>query len=300
MNDATEVAAWQPLPPPAIENELVRDMPAELYFSIESLSQSGAKVLRQSPMHYLFERTHRKPPSDAMLFGTSVHDGVLEPDTYGARVAAVPDDAPKRPTSAQLNAKKPSPETVAAIAYWQELDAASAGKIVLSAKDYARSRACIEAVRSHPSARRLLDGGDVELSLFWQDRQYGVPCKARWDCANRGGIVDVKTTTDASPEAFGKSIANFEYHAQGAHYISGAEHVLNESPKFFAFIAVESEPPHAVACYYLDSDAILAGQHLMAIALERYAEARATGQWKGYPLTIDRIQLPRWALRFAA
>lgn len=308
MNDVVDIAA---LVPPGAEVTAVwadgkpqfvpgvfPNMPSSHYFAIEAMSQSGAKKIRQSPLHYIFERTHRKAPTASMQFGTSVHDGVLEPDSFGARVCCVPPNAPKRPSVTQLNAKKPSPETIEAITYWQELDASNEGKIVLSADEFARSQACIAAVHAHPGARKLLAGAEVETSLFWIDGRYKVPCKARLDACNHGGIIDLKTTTDASPEEFARTIANFDYHAQGAHYISGVEHALNESPRFYAFITVETEPPHCVACYALPGNAVLAGQRLMSIALERYAEAMATQRWPGYPDTIETITLPRWATAF--
>lgn len=146
----------------------------------------------------------------------------------------------------------------------------------------------------------MLDGAEVEKSLFWMDGQYNVPCKARYDAWQSGIIIDLKTTTDASRDEFARTIANYTYHAQAAMYCSGAEHALDRSPDAFVFIAVESEPPHAVACYQLPNAAILAGMHLVSRAQARYAEVLASGKWTGYPETIEVIELPRYAMRFAA
>jgi hypothetical protein len=90
------------------------------------------------------------------------------------------------------------------------------------------------------------------------------------------------------------------YHVQDAHYRSGGEHVLGETPRFFAFVVVESEEPHAVACYTLPVEAVRVGAGLMDLVLERYAEALAMGKWKGYPQTIDTLPFPRWALKVNA
>lgn len=259
------------------------DMPAAAYHAIEALSASGGKKLRQSPMHYRLMRDTPNEPTPAMEFGTAVHAGVLEPESFAELVTLAP--------SVNRRTKDGKAE-------WQAFAALNVGRIIMAPEDYVRAQACIRAVHAHPAAAKLLDGGERELSLFWEDARYKVPCKCRFDAINHGGGIDLKTTQDASPEGFARSIAAFQYHAQAAHYISGAEHALNESPRFFAFIAVESEPPHAVACYVLPAPAILAGQHLAAIALERYAEALASGKWKGYSDTIDSIQLPGWALKF--
>ncbi len=153
---------------------------------------------------------------------------------------------------------------------------------------------------AHPAARWLLEGSRREVSAFWVDGKYGVPCKARFDLLNHGGIGDVKTCADASPDAFVKSIGSFYYHLQAAFYFNAAEHALEGTPEFFAFIAVESEPPYEVACYQLDSASLLAGARLADIALARYKAAIDSGKWPGYVQTIEKISAPRWALRMAA
>jgi len=261
------------------------DMPASTYHAIEAMSASGAKKMLQSPKHYRLMRDEPGTPSPAMQFGTVVHCGILEPLHMNARVAVAP-DCDKR--------TKAGKET------WSEFLANAGNRIVLTAAELTRAQRCIDAVREHPAAQQLLAGAAVEVSLFWNDGKYHVPCKARFDARNHGGVIDVKTCSDASPEQFARDCARFLYHVQAAHYYSGAEHALNATPEFFALICVESEPPHAVACYELDMPALRAGAHLANIALARYADALAAGAWPGYPDAIQVLHLPRYALRFDA
>ena len=296
----TMIAVGAPLPTSDVPAAIVYDLPAQDYFAAEGLSFHGALKLLKTPAHYRFDVEHPKESTPDQIFGQVVHCGVLEPDRFSADVIAAPTDAPKRPTSVQINAKKPSPETLAAIAFWRDFNAAAEGKIVLPAAEYDRAIRCIQAVRAHPGAARLLAGATTEVSLFWRDAEFGIPCKARIDAMSCGGNIDLKTTNDAGPEGFGIMVARNSWNAQGAHYASGAEHVLNESPRFHALIAVEDEEPHAVAVYVLDVPSLLAGQHLMRIAAERYREARQSGKWKAYPDLIQTLHLPKWALRFDA
>jgi len=270
---------------PAFEPGVFYGMPGAEYYRVRALSASGAKKILKSPLHYLFNIMNPSEPSAVMQFGTVVHCGVLEPDCFGERVALAP-PLDKRTKEGKL--------------LWADFGATNAGKIIMSPDDYERARACIAAVRAHPGAAKLLDGGERELSLFWRDAKHNVPCKCRDDIYSHGGVTDLKTCQDASPEGFGRQIANMGYHIAASHYWSGHEHAMGESPRFFAFIAVEYDPPHAVACYALPSNAILAGAHLMNKALERYAEALAAGEFKGYPDTIETIELPRWATSFPA
>jgi hypothetical protein len=273
-------------------------LPAAAYHAQECMSASGAKKILRSQAHYRLMRTKPNKPTATMEFGTSVHDGALEPHAFASRVLSAPGDAPKRPTSAQLKAKNPSLETLDAIEYWRRFDASSAGKIVLSVDEFARARRCIDAVQSHPAAQHFLAGAVIERSLIWRDKLYDVPCKARLDISNHGGVIDLKTTDDASPEAFSKSIGSYEYHLQAWSNFSGSEHVLNATPEFFAFICVESDEPHCVAVYTLGRDSIMAGSRLWDEALSRYRAALDTGRWLGYPETINEINAPRWKLKY--
>jgi len=277
MNAETPALLVRPL------DGFMPNLPAEVYHAHEAMSASGAKKILRSPAHYRLMRTKPAEPTEAMQFGTVVHCGVLEPDRLSSTVCIAPE------INRRTNAGK---------AEYAAFCAENAGRIVMTREDYDRAMRCVDAVRAHPAAAKLLVGAEVEGSLFWRDARYDVPCKVRYDLRNHGGLADLKTTDDASPETFARTIANYLYHVQAAHYVGGAEHVLNESPRFFAFIAVEKEEPHAVACYVLPGNAILAGAHLMNKALERYQAALAAGEWKGYPDTIEAIQLPRYALRF--
>jgi hypothetical protein len=106
-----------------------------------------------------------------------------------------------------------------AIAFWSAFDRENVGRLVFDAETYTRIVNTVDAVLAHPGARRLLCDGRAEQSLLWHDANNGAPCKARIDfLRNDYGVVDLKTAMDASPDAFGRAIASFEYPAQAAWY----------------------------------------------------------------------------------
>lgn len=142
-------------------------------------------------------------------------------------------------------------------------------------------------------------------------------------------IGDLKTTEDASPEGFAKSIANWRYDVQHAYYIDGTRLALEQGkcnppqegkaelsvywtdpvtgvlcrcrpdfwrgyPKHFAFIAVEKKPPYAVGVYVLDSEGVEIGRAQYQHDLRVYAECVRTGVWPGYGDKIQTISLPGW------
>lgn len=265
---------------------IISNMPAAEYHAIEAVSASGAKKLLRSPAHYKAERTKPREQTPAMAFGTGAHAAILEPDTF---------------ESAVLRAPKFDKRTNAGKAAAAEFEATAAGRLVLADDDFDRCLRVRDAVLAHPGAVQLLAGTEREVSLFWTDGQFGVPCKMRADgigTASHGGIVDLKTCQDASPDAFGRSIATYLYHLQAAFYFQGAEACYGRTPSFFAFIAVESEEPHAVACYVLEPAHLLAGARLADQAMSRYQQAMATGEWPAYSTLIQPARLPSWALRF--
>lgn len=274
------------------------DMPAETYHAIECLSAGGAKKILKTPAHFRLMRDKPNEPTASMVFGTVVHTLVLQPDLADSMVIAVPDDAPKRPTSAQRNAKKPSFEALSAIEFWDGFNERAAGKIILSGEDFDRARRTADAVHAHPAARALLNGALREISLFWEDADTGVPVKCRYDIWNREIGGDLKTCQSAHPDDFAKDIAKFLYHLQGALYWSGAEHRL-ATPDGFVFIAAESDQPHFVAVYELDQPSLLAGGALYREAMKRYAECVKAGAWPAYPDGVTRINVPGWALKSA-
>jgi hypothetical protein len=149
------------------------------------------------------------------------------------------------------------------------------------------------AVKYHPTASELLQG-KKELTILSELQQTKV--KARLDCLIDGIIVDVKTTEDASPEAFSRTIYNYEYHQQAAFYLDAANACGLEVGQFI-FIAVEKKPPYAIGIYQLDADAITEGRALYRKALKAYETAEAFDYWPGYSTLIQAISLPHWVRR---
>lgn len=244
------------------------------YFALEALSASGAKLLRKSPLHYMADRQRKRVPTPAMIFGTVVHTLALEPEREAFVV--------KRLNWASKEGK----------AEREQLEAS--GLPILSEADADRARAIHDALVSDREVCVLLDAADKEQPMVWE--QHGVRCKGKADAFGPGLIVDLKTTLDAGPQEFARSVATFGYHRQAAWYLDGYEATKGERAKDFVFIAVESQPPHAVALYRLDAASIAAGRLEMKRAAAVYRECLATGVWPGYARDVQTLSLPQWAM----
>jgi exodeoxyribonuclease VIII len=206
-----------------------------------------------------------------MKLGSLTHCAVLEPDELSSRYGiCLP-----RNTKA---GKEMEGEMIAA------------GIEAVTAAEMEQAMAMAGSVRSHQAAAALLRDGKAEQSFWWDDIQTGLRCKCRPDWYTGNTIVDLKTTTDASPKGFARSVAQWRYAIQQNHYLAGT------FAERFVFIAVEKAYPYAVGVYELDEAAALYGEAERRNNLQTIADCRAISEWPGYGNTIQSLSLPAWAL----
>ena len=211
------------------------------YHASPYVSKSHLDLIDKSPYHYWDRYINPDriipEPTKAMLLGSAFHTIVLEPHLFERDYIVEPADAPKRPTAVQRNAKKPSNQTLEAIAFWDEFDKKANKKTLVSLEDFERLTIMKQRVNEHPAASTILGmKGICEQSYKWTDKTTGELCKSRPDFHTEDGslIVDLKTTGDASELGFQKSDHNFRYHVQAGWYLRSIEEA-----KQFVFIAVE-------------------------------------------------------------
>jgi exodeoxyribonuclease VIII len=171
-----------------------------------------------------------------------------------------------------------------------------------------------EAVMAHPAARALLSiKGRAEQSVYWVDEATGELCRCRPDWWRVDGvIVDLKTTEDASPEGFAKSIGGWRYHVQHPYYLDGVNAAMQQGgkpgwlmadkAKAFVFLAVEKTAcvvngqAKGVAVYVLSQDSVALGRAQYKQDLALYAQCNSTDTWPGYGDKIQNISVPQWLL----
>jgi hypothetical protein len=245
-------------------------------------NQTLLKIIRdKSPLHAKEYMLHPPEPTPALTMGAAVHMATLQPELFDQHYAMAPECDRRTKDGKALYA-----------AFQEE----HAGATILSADDYMKCLLIAKSVRSHPVAARLLVG-EVEQSAAWQDSTTGVMCKGRFDVVSKiGAITDLKTTCDASREAFERSIWTYGYYLQAAFYLNGAQ-ALGLPADYFTFIAVEKEPPYAVAVYHLRGEVIDAGREELKPLMATYAKCIETGVWPGYAAEAVEIGVPAWAWR---
>lgn len=180
---------------------------------------------------------------------------------------------------------------------WEEWQQNNPGRIILSPEVWEQLHAMATAVHAHPAAGALLSSvpGEAEKSVYWNDPTTGVLCRCRPDWWREDDVlVDLKTTDDASPEGFAKSMANWRYDVQAPYYMDGVKLATGRDVKAFVFIAVEKKPPYAVGVYVLDSASMEIGRAMYQQDLRVYAECLANDNWPGYGDRIQTINMPAW------
>jgi hypothetical protein len=257
------------------------------YHRHSAVSKSHLDQVAKSPLHYwaryLDPNRVAPEPTPAMAIGSAVHTHVLELDQWDARYVTAPEGINRR-----TNAGK---------AEWETFETAATGRTVLSRTDAELVMRMGHSVFKHPAAAMLLAmPGKAETTHMWTDEATGLQCKCRPDWLTDDGslIVDLKTTEDASPAGFRKSIANFRYFVQASWYLDGVERATGKRPEQFLFLCVEKRAPYAVAVYAADAEMIQIGAEAAARDLEVLATCKAAGAWPGYSDQIETISLPPW------
>jgi hypothetical protein len=261
---------------PEIEPGLYYDISHDDYLAMPGLSVSKLKTFSQAPAK---ARWGEHKETSALRLGTLWHCAVLESDQFEKRYA--PTRLERRGTSA-----------------WENETRAAMGRELVKQADYDEALYVRDAVLSHPVARALLMGANsVEQSFFWHDPVTGLLCRGRADLLrpDMRVIADVKTTEDASPREFARSIAKYKYHWQDSHYTDGITEAAGWRPEAFVFFAIEKIKPYLVGVYELSARAKERGQIEVRREVNRYAECVRSDVWPGYSQSIETIDLPGWA-----
>ncbi len=271
---AADVYHADPCPEPSLSSTLAR------------------KLLSQSPRHAWTHSPRLNPewePTDSKTFdiGRAAHRAVLG---RGGDYVAYP---------VEMLASNGAASTKEAKA-WAE-DQRAAGRTPLKAEEVDKIGAIADAVNAKLSAMRIsLDPDRSELAAVAQID--GVWCRAMIDNAPtdpRLPLYDLKTCEDASTDAVIRSICNYGYDIQAAHYLDVWKAATGEDRRF-RFVFVEKSPPHEVAVVELhrkpgdEADWFDHAFSEIRSARRIWGECLAIGHWPGYPARVAVVGMPSW------
>lgn len=262
-------------------SSVIVGMPDAEYHALPELSSSQAKDLLRSPAKFNYWRGKKRPEKKDYDIGHAVHAKVLGVG-MGIQVLDFNDYRTKAAQEAR--------------------DAAYAdGLTPMLSKEMRPINDMSESVLAHPKARELFEQpGNSEVSVLSADPATGLPCRARFDYLPypsrlRPTALDLKTTDDASPEEFVKSVVEYGYDVSQEWYRDTYQWATGELLDF-AFIVVEKRPPYEVAFYRLTEEFVAMGSRKALEARARYAEYTESGIWPSYSPEIEDLAPPSWAI----
>ena len=257
------------------------DISIEDYHSSEGISKSGLSLIKRSPYHYyskyLAPDREVKEPTPALAFGNALHTMILEPDTFGDRYYVMPkaDGRTKEGKAIKIKA-------------YEEAE----NKIIITQEDMALLWKMTNAANRNPEANELLSKCQYEKSIYWQDKVTQAICKVRPDAWGKNLIVDLKTTNDASQNAFSRDVFTYNYHVQAAMIREGIFQTIGQDITNFVYVAIEKDPPYAIGIFILHEDVLNYGHKVFKENLQIYKSCLDKNEWPGYAPTV--INLPSY------
>lgn len=271
---------------------IYEDLPFEDYLAIDAVSNTRLGSLAKSPRHYRFAMPLER--AKYLVVGSLVHAGRLEPMAIAQRYAVAPEYHLDAENKTKEGAATNSKVTNYVKGKLEEFAGANEDKEIVPAEWYREVKSITESLFADPEANRLLNApGPVELTMVWDDPETGIRCKGRIDkvCSDLAAFCDLKTTVDLGK--FERSIANYGYHRQLAHYQAGYAVLTGELLTPWVS-AVEKEPPFCVQTAPLDAEALAIGEASRRELLTLLSECMESDCWPGPP-SPKSWGLPAWA-----
>lgn len=235
----------------------IYDIPLDIYLNDRShISSSGLKRILKSPLHlqrYLARHHESSPQLD---FGTAVHCALLEPERFQREYIALP-------------------VTRTDLFHDEDLQLIEAQQPVhfITETQMAALQGIVAEVQKQPEIVRLLQEGQAERSLFWQDPETGIGCKIRPDMLLLPHmILELKTTFDSSLSVFQRTCLMQQYHLSAAMYLEGVWQVTGDQPKYLYLVASRN-PPYAVQSFVPSDEMLEQGKALFRLALKKLSIA---------------------------
>lgn len=272
---------------PTFKPGIYTDMPFDEYLAVDAFSASCVGPLLES-----FPARLKDPKPDTRPFkmGRTFHACVLEGQMPGLLHYIVADNF--RYIKPDTRAKSKSEHALASA----ELDESGLTPMKESEAD-----AIIEArdaLLADPAIKGAFSNGRPEVSAFWIDPQFDIPCKCRFDwLPNKGRILpDAKFVASIDEPELRRHIANYRVVHRSIHYEDGARIAAAIEDPIYCPVWIEKKPPYWRALRPVED----MDKNLVQAELDRaksiWAHCWRSDHWPG-PEHNTPIELPGWERR---
>lgn len=274
---------------PVKKYELIQDSFDDYCQKEDYINAGRLKLLKRSPLHL---RDHVKKDSPEFRFGRMYHEYVLEPERFKKEYHVF--DAEERPDKSKgmtANVNK----------IWKEDFKLRYGENIIPIDLFSVLVEMRKRLMSDFFIRSLLHKGLSEVSVYVEDYQ-GTKAKIRIDYLKDNAIIDLKTASDASFDAFTGSAAKFNYHISAALYHDIIASIYGKERPFI-FIVQEKEVPFATNIFQASQQFLNVGKNEVDLLIEQYKKCLDSGEYRGYSIFADNkfgvreLSLPPWSIK---
>lgn len=242
----------------------------DIYHAAEGVGSSLLKQAAHSLAHYKAaldnkQEEERTPAQqDRLNEGSATHCAVLQPELFDDVFIVMPESIKKR-----------------AGKDWTAFKEANQDKVILQRKSEKVASEMANAILD--SVGHYFVDGEPEVSYFYKHKT-GMILKARIDYERGDALIDLKTTKDAYPEKFSRTV-KYDYDWQDVLYplVSGIPEML--------FVGVEYKSPHSVFLAKQGSDVRIRSERRLNVLLEQLAFAIEFQEFPAFPVDLIETEL---------
>ena len=271
---------------------------------LDEPSNSMLNDFRRSPLAYL--TAEDRESTGPMRFGRAFHLALLEPEKFShtflvlppgnvrslaGKEAWVADCCIAADVPLEADAALPADELRNAVATELERH----GRTVLTQSDWDTLRHQVDSLNrpEHEDCRRLISACETEVEVHWEHGK--LRPKAKLDLVSREHRIglDIKTTDDADPDEFRRSVWAYGYHYQEAMYRRAMRDGMGlTADAQFAFILAGKRAPYHWSWARLPDWQIAEADEQIERDLARLETCCATnvwpGRWTAEPVLLER------------
>lgn len=259
-------------------------------FGIDNPNMLNATFLERLKNPYEAFHAPRKE-SDVFVKGDLVDCLWLVPDEFSKRFFVLPENAPRKPTPAQINAKNPSPETTKQIIQWTEFQMKCEGRTHITQEMMDQAKGVIEALDNHPDASYFRGVASTQLMAsaplhYSPDHTFERKILADLvpeDVSAFGDALgDLKIWNVIEDEDISRRITNWDIHMRAAFYLdtynaAALAHGLDEPIRTRYILLIAHWDTAEVKLVEFDHDDLQEGRKLYMQRIQALIDYREQG-----------------------
>lgn len=246
----------------------------------EFIGSTELREMSKSPKHFheAWKNREYSEPTAAMVRGSVLHSVLLEQDL--SKYVKRPVDDEGKQIAANTKVYKAWLETIG-------------DKIPVAADLYDDLYKALSAFADNKRAMKLIEGAQIEQSVYAQDHESGLYVKARPDIWKGDVLIDLKTTEEINRQ-FRNRIFDFGYDFQMGHYSETIRSSGHNRIKDYYIIAFEAVAPFDLKIFRMDLGDIDAAINLRQQYLNEISVCVRQNKFPGYSDDIETVTKPNY------